>query len=299
MSLTLPKQRREHIARGILLRISAVTSLSLMAAILKMAAERGVVAPEMLFYRAAFGLPVVLFWVLAGQGLSALATRRPLAHAGRAMLGISTILCTYQALVLLPLADATTIGFTAPIFATLLSWVILRERVSRHRWLAVVAGFLGVWVLVQPNASEQDVTVTGAMFALISAIGTAGVTITLRHLGSTEHVAAIVFWHFISSILVELALLPAFGRIHDASTLLLLVLAGVAGGLGQILMTASLQSAPVAVLSPFDYLQIVGVVIFGWLMLSSTPTTATMAGAALITGSGLYTGWREHRQRRT
>ena len=74
--------------------------------------------------------------------------------------------------------------------------------------------------------------------------------------------------------------------------------AGVAGGLAQLFMTASLQKAPVAVVAPFDYLQIVGAIVFGWWLMAATPTLTTLAGAALIASSGLYTAWREHIRRK-
>ena len=108
-----------------------------MAALLKLASLDGVTAPEMLFHRAFFGLPVVLLWVMTSQGgLKALKTRRPWAHAGRSALGVVSILCVFQTLTLLPLADATTLSFTAPIFATLLSFLILKEAVGPRRWAA-------------------------------------------------------------------------------------------------------------------------------------------------------------------
>lgn len=298
MSAASPNPRPEHVARGIALRIAAAGCFSIMAALLKLAAERGVVAPEMLFYRAIFGLPVVLAWVLTSQGIGALATKRPLAHVGRSVLGISSILCTFQALILLPLADATTIGFTAPVFATILSWLVLREPVGRHRWLAVLCGFVGVAIVMRPGGSGDAVSLLGVAIGLVAAFGTASVTITLRHLGNTEHVAAIVFWFFVGSALLGLALLPFFGSRHDLAAMALLAGGGISGALAQITMTASLQSAPVSVLSPFDYLQIVGALLLGWLLLASLPTVNTLAGAALIAGSGLYTARREQRLRR-
>jgi drug/metabolite transporter (DMT)-like permease len=88
------------------------------------------------------------------------------------------------------------------------------------------------------------------------------------------------------------------GQAHAPATFALLVGAGLTGGLAQLFMTASLQSAPVAVVAPFDYLQIVGAVIFGWWLLSSPPSLSTLAGAGLIGASGLYTAWREHVRRR-
>ncbi|PTQ10325.1 EamA family transporter [Sphingomonas oleivorans] len=284
--------------RGIALRCGAAACFSLMSALLKLASRDGVGAPEMLFYRALFGLPVVLAWVLMGPGLGALRTQRPLAHLGRSVLGISSIMCTFQALILLPLADATTIGFTAPIFATILSALFLAERIGRHRWLAVAAGFAGVAIVMRPGGSGHEVPLIGVGIGLLAALGTAGVTITLRQIGTTENVAAIVFWFFFCSVVVGAALLPFFGRAHAPLTWLLLALGGVAGGLMQLLMTASLRAAPVSVLSPFDYLQIVGTILLGWLFWHQGPSINTLAGAALIASSGFYTVWREHRLRR-
>src|SRR5690606_11993602 len=283
----------ESVARGIGLRIASAGFFSITAALLKLAAEQGVVAPEMMLYRAVFGLPVVLVWVLATQGISALATRRPMAHLGRTALGIFSILCSLQALVMLPLADATTISFTTPIFATLLSWLILREHVGPHRWTAVVCGMIGGVIVMHPGGSGGALPVLGVAVALLSALGTASVTIALRQMRETEQVAAIVFWFFAGSAVVGLVLLPFFGRIHGTETMLLLAAGGVTGGLMQITLTASLQAAPVSVLAPFDYFQIVGAIVLGWLLLSSIPTINTLVGAVIISSSGLYVAWRE------
>lgn len=287
----------EHIGRGIALRVVSALSFSVMSALFKLASEGGIVAPEMLFYRALFGLPVILLWVMRGPGLAALTTRRPLAHVWRSALGMASILCTFQALILLPLADATTIAFTAPVFATILSWLILREQVGRHRWMAVLVGFAGVAIVVRPGESGLALPLAGVAIGLVAALGTAGVTITVRQMRG-EHVAAIVFWFFAASALVGLALLPAFGSLHDGTTMLLMGAGAVAGALGQITMTASLRYAPVSAVSPFDYLQIIGAVILGWLLLASEPGLNTLAGAAVIAGSGLYIAWRQQRRNR-
>ncbi|WP_295170480.1 DMT family transporter [uncultured Brevundimonas sp.] len=293
------KAAGEDVVRGILLRIAAAGCFSIMTATLKLASQDGVAAPEMLFYRAFFGLPVVVAWVLTQPGgLSALSTRRPLAHLGRSALGVAAILCLFQTLTLLPLADATTLSFTAPIFATILSFFVLKEAVGPRRWAAVVVGFIGVIVVMRPGVGHSVLPLAGVAFALIGAVLTAGVTITLRQLRDTEHVAAIVFWFFVACSVVGAILLPFVGHWHALGTLGLLIGSGVAGGLAQLFMTASLQKAPVAVVAPFDYLQIVGAIVFGWWLMAATPTLTTLAGAALIASSGLYTAWREHIRRK-
>lgn len=265
-----------------------------MGALLKLASMEGLNAPELVFYRSLFSLPVVLFWVLKRESLASLKPNRPLAHVWRSCLGLLSMGLTFQALILLPLADATAINFTAPIFATILSFLILREDVGVHRWGAVVIGFIGVLIVARPGGSSLPIL--GIVIALVGAVGQAGVTTTLRHLQRSENVAAIVFWFAIAGIVVGGLLMPFFGRLHGLTALALVLAGGLAGGIGQLLMTSSLR-APVSVVSPFDYLQIVAATIYGWLLFSDVPSLHTILGAALIAGSGIYTALREHRRR--
>ncbi|WP_281389446.1 DMT family transporter [Sphingomonas sediminicola] len=277
-----------------LCRVGSGVSFSTMGALLKLASMEGLNAPELVFYRSLFSLPVVLFWVLKRESLTSLKPNRPLAHVWRSCLGLLSMGLTFQALILLPLADATAINFTAPIFATILSFLILREDVGLHRWGAVVLGFIGVLIVARPGGSSLPIL--GIAIALVGAVGQAGVTTTLRHLQRSENVAAIVFWFAIAGIVVGGLLMPFFGRLHGLTALALVVAGGLAGGVGQLLMTSSLR-APVSVVSPFDYLQIVAATIYGWLLFSDVPSLHTILGAALIAGSGIYTALREHRRR--
>ncbi len=287
------------VSRGILLRIASAGCFSLMAAMMKYATTlEPVTAPEMVFYRALFGLPVVLVWVMsAPAGLSTLKTHRPLVHLWRCALGVTGILLIFQTLRMLPLADATTIGFTAPIFATLLSVVVLKEVVGLRRWAAVVLGFIGVAVMVQPGSGGGP-PLDGLMIGLAGAFMAAAVTVTLRQLGKTETTASIVFWFFIACAVVGGGLMIFTAEWRAWPTYAVLAAGGVAGGAAQLFMTNSLRHAPVGVVAPFDYLQIVGAVGFGWWLMHASPTVSTLIGAALIAASGLYTAWREQVRRR-
>ena len=284
----------DHVVSGILCRIGSGLSFSTMGALLKLASMEGLNAPELVFYRSLFSLPVVLFWVLKRESLVSLKPNRPLAHVWRGGLGLLSMGLTFQALILLPLADATAINFTAPIFATILSFLILREDVRIHRWAAVVIGFVGVIVIARPGGSSLPLF--GLIIALFGAVGQASVTTTLRHLQRSENVAAIVFWFAVAGIVVGGLLMPFFGQVHGPRAITLVLVGGLAGGVGQLLMTSSLR-APVSVVSPFDYLQIVAATVYGWMLFSDVPSLHTIAGAALIASSGIYTAWREHRRR--
>lgn len=269
-------------------------SFSTMAALLKLASAHGLNAAELVFYRSLFALPVVVAWVLKRESLAVLKPNNPLAHVWRSGLGLLSMGLTFQALILLPLADATAINFTAPIFATILSYFVLKEFVGPHRWAAVVVGFLGVLVVARPGGS--GLPVLGVSIALVAAISQAGVTTTLRHLQKSEAISAIVFWFAIAGTIVGSILMLFFGHAHPWPAIAFAAAGGLLGGFGQLFMTASLR-APISVVTPFDYLQIIGATIFGWLLFADVPTQHTIVGAGLIAGAGIYTAWREHRRR--
>jgi len=284
----------DHVLSGILCRIGSGLSFSTMGALFKLASMDGFSAPELVFYRSLFSLPVVLLWVFKRESLAALRPNKPLAHVWRSSLGLLSMGLTFQALILLPLADATAINFTAPIFATILSFLILREDVRIHRWAAVAIGFIGVLIVVQPGGSS--LSTIGVAIALFAALGQAGVTTTLRHLQRSENVVSIVFWFAVAGIVVGGLLMPFFAHARPLTAFALVIAGGFAGGVGQLLMTTSLR-APVSVVSAFDYLQIVAATVYGWLLFSDMPRASTILGAALIAISGIYIAWREHRRR--
>ena len=288
-------QGQEDVLSGILCRIGSGLSFSTMGAMLKLASMHGFNAPELVFYRSVFSLPVVLIWVLRRDNLRILRPNRAMPHVWRGAMGIISMGLTFQALILLPLAEATAINFTAPIFATILSFLILHEEVGIHRWSAVVLGFIGVVIVAQPT--ESILPLLGIGVALAAAFGQASVTTTLRHLQRSEHVSTIVFWFAVSGIVAGGLAMPFFGQWHDGTGFAFVIAGGLAGGLGQLFMTASLK-APIAVIAPFDYLQIVAATAFGWLLFSDAPNVSTIAGAGLIAASGIYTAWREHVRRR-
>lgn len=296
MSAETFQPRHQSVSRGIGFRLVSVGCYSLMAALLKLASAHGVVAGEMLFYRAIFALPVVLVWALRSGGVRALHTHRPWAHLGRCALGIASILCAFQALIVLPLATATTIGFTAPMFATVLSAIILGEKVGNHHWLAVGLGLVGVAIIMLPGGrAGHAAPLPGGAIALLGALGTASVVTVVRQLRHSEHVAAIVFWFFASSALVGGILLFYVGKQHDMETLAILAGAGFAAGIMQITLTESLHATQVSMLAPFDYLQIVGALALGWFVFSELPGQSAIIGGCLIIFSGIYLIWREYR----
>ena len=288
--MTALKQNR---LLGIALRIGAATCFGFMAATIKLGDQAGIALPELAFYRFAFGLPPLLLWIGFTRNFGAWRTQRPLAHLGRGLLGLSTMVTAFAAITFLPLAEAATIGFAAPLFSVMLSALILAEPVGRHRWSAVAVGFLGVLIVMRPGG--MHLPPLGLALAVAAALGTAGVTITIRQIGRTESTPTIVLWFTLFSIGATGLLMPFFGQAHDAYGWGILLALGLFGGMGQLFLTSALRFAPVSVVVPFDYTQLLWAVLLGWLLWDTHPPASTWAGAAVIVASGLYTIYREHK----
>jgi drug/metabolite transporter (DMT)-like permease len=257
-----------------------------------MASTRGVNIVESLFYRQCGSALCAVGLVAAGPGFRSLHTRRVGAHVGRMALGMVAMALNFLAMIMLPLAEATAIGFSVPIFSTVLAAILLGEPTGRWRWGAVAAGFAGVLLIVQPGTGE--VPLAGASVALVAALLTASVTIVIRRLGATERASTTVFW-FAASSLVPLAIMMIwFGRTHDPLSWAILAGLALAGGLAQLTLTGSLRLAPVALVMPMDYTSLLWAVLLGAWIFGELPTPWIWVGAPIIIGSGLVIVWREH-----
>jgi len=280
---------------GIALRLLTALLLALMFALVKLAATRGVNVVESLFYRQCGSALCAAGVVATGPGFASLRTQRVWAHVGRMSLGVVAMGLNFLAFILLPLAEATTIGFSVPIFSAVLAVLVLGEPTGRWRWMAIAAGFAGVLLIVRPGSS--DVPILGASVAIAAALLTASVTIVIRRLGATERATTTVFWFAVSSLVPLGLLMMRFAQMHDAQTWLILGGLALVGGLAQLTLTGSLRLAPVALVMPMDYTSLLWATLFGVWIFGELPTPWTWVGAPVIVASGLAIVWREHRLR--
>ncbi|WP_326522767.1 DMT family transporter [Sphingomonas sp.] len=283
----------DRILPALAYRLVSVVAFATMGALIKLAETRGAGLVELLFFRQAGSIPVVVAWVALGPGVATLATRRIGAHALRCAVGLSSMTFMFSTLLLLPLAEATTLQFTVPIFATILGALVLREATGVHRWGAVMLGFAGVLIVTQPGSGH--IPLAGALTGLVAAFLSASVSILIRRMGSSEPPATIVFYF---ALLSMVPLLPAFlwtmGS-HDAGTWAMLVGIGLIGAVGQLAMTTALSLGPVSVVVPMDYSGLIWATLYGWALFGVLPDGWTWVGAPIIILSGLYIVWREHR----
>lgn len=282
--------------RAIAYRLGSATGFALMAASIKVAADSGIAIVEIMFWRFGFGLLPLFGYIALRSGPGVVRTRRFGAHLWRSAIGLVSMYLSFRAIALLPLAEATTISFAAPLFAIALSALLLGEQVGPRRWTAVAVGFVGVLVVADP--SGQSLPLAGLLFAIGGAIGVAAVTIAIRRIGRTEAPETTVFWFSALSLLVLAVPTLGVATPHDAREWLLLLGIGLTGGIAQLFMTGSLRLARVSIVAPFDYSQLIWAVLLGWAIWNTVPTPRTWAGAAIIAACGLYSAYRERKLQR-
>lgn len=280
---------RPFLALG--LRLLTALALATMAMLLKLASTRGVHLAELVFWRQAITLgAVATMLALLGQ-LSAIRTQRFSAHVRRAVYGITGMFFVYGAVVLLPLAEATTLSFTAPFFAVLLSVILFKERVGRYRWGAVILGFAGVVFLTQPGSNLIDPF--GAAVGLTAAFLVALISFQIQDLNKTEAPWSIVFWFAALTVPLTALAMPFVAAPHDSETWAIIVAMALCGAIAQLLLTASLRFGSAAVILLMDYTALLWATAYGFYVFDTAPPASLWVAAPLIIGAGALIAWRE------
>ncbi|PEQ13451.1 transporter [Novosphingobium sp. PC22D] len=268
-------------------------AIATMFMLVKVAGERGIAGPEVIFWRQALSVPIILAFLVSRGNLHMLRSRRVASHARRAATGMAALLCNVTAAMVLPLAEATTFGFTTPLFAVLLTPLLLRDKVGPWRWAAVVLGFGGVLVIANPG--HEYVEPLGVAAGLGAGLLVAVVSFQIRDLARTEPPIACVFWFALFGAAMSAVVMPVYYKPHDSTDWMLLVAIGLTGTLGQFLLTSALRFGQVASVVVMDYTSLVWATLYGWLIWDRLPSSATWLGAPAIIAAGLVITWREHR----
>lgn len=285
LSSSLVSGHQDHPTLGIATFVGNLLLMALLSAAVRELVNREYPLSEVLLFRYLFASG--FFWIilLSTAGLAGLLTRRPLDHAIRSISGIVSLGLLYFALTRIPIADATAISYAAPIFITVLSIFMLGEAIGLRRWLAVIAGFIGVLLIARPGADTWDI---GVMAAAGSAFTGALVAIWLRKLSSSEKSVTIgIFYNNLGS-LVCLAWVLLSGWLTPRGDDLLLFLGfGLGCGMQQWLLTVSFRYAEASLLAPFEYLAMIFAALVGFLFWGEVPVLTTWIGAGVIAASGL------------
>lgn len=287
--------------RGITLKVLSVIIFVTMFSLIK-ATSQSIPPGEAVFFRSFFAIPVLLIWlVLRGDFPQTLKAKDLMGHIWRGLMGTCAMASGFLAVGLLPLPEVVAIGYAAPLLVTMLAAMFLNEKIRLVRFSALLLGMLGVLLVLSPRLTVLDTEITnrlqtiGALAALMGAVFSALAQVFARKLVATETTGSIVFYFSVMSSTLALLTIPFGWTFPSAYQFSLLMMAGLLGGVGQILLTESYRYAEVAVIAPFEYCSIILALVVGYFVFDELPTQIMMVGVALIITAGIIIIERERR----
>lgn len=250
---------------------------------------------EIAFYRNLIACMPFLFLVFVLGKREILVIRsKPTLVGFRAVLGSLSLVTTFAAFSLMPMAETTVLMFTASLFIPVLGVLFLGERVGPYRWGAVILGFVGVVIMAGPGG---NVTAIGVAVAIAAALMHATLQIVLRYLGRYESPETIAFYFLVIGTLITALPLPLVAVTPSLTEVPLLFGVGLSGAMAQWLISIAFRNAPAAIVTVFNYSGIVWATLFGWLIWNDWPLPKVLIGAAVVIASNALIIWRESRTR--
>lgn len=246
---------------------------------------------QLAFFRASLGGLAVLPFIFQRR-LSAFQTENLRFHIGRGLFGAMAVFLMVFAVIHMPLADATAIGFTRTLFLIVLAVIFLGERVRWRRWTATVVGFSGVLLMLRPGDETFQLAAIAAMGASVC-FASAHVCIK-KCTTKKDHPLTVQSYYWL--IATAVTFLPAlwFWVTPSWSEFFLLVLTGVVSGVAQIFTAYSLNAGEATFVAPFDFTRLIWAALFGIIFFGEGIALFTIAGAGIIIGSNIYIAHRQN-----
>lgn len=248
---------------------------------------------QIIFFRNVIALPLIGIVVALKIGMSGFKTTHLGFHAMRGVLMLGGGYCFFKGLETLELAEATALVFSSPLFITALSMPLLGEKVGWRRWAAVLVGFVGVLIIVQPGGSTFQ---PAAFYVIGTAVLYALFMISARWLSPRESMWTMMFYVMMFPMFYAAPIAAAVWVPLSAADLPIFIVQAICGALGITLIGQAFRYAPAAVVAPFDYTALIWASLLGWLIWSDTPSFWTIVGASVIVISGIFIVFRESRQ---
>ena len=274
---------------GIIYMILSVISFSVMDISVKLMSSNYPTG-QLIFFRGLFGLLPILFIIPRDRFKNLLETDKIKLHLIRAFGGAFAMTFLYLGLKFLPLADAITISFAAPIFATIFSIIFLNEVVRIIRWFAIFLGLTGVVIVLKPGT---DLFTYYSIFPILFCIGFATISIAIKKLSKTEPDYLIALYFTIVLIFFGIVSIYLGWKKIDTEDYYFLILIGLSGSIGNIFLTKSIREADISLVTPIKYLSLVFAILAGWFIFHEEISLFTISGACLIIFSTLIIFKRE------
>ena len=283
---------REHVVLGMAAGLGAFFMFSIMVVFAKLLSTNHSVI-EIAFYRNLIASVPFLFMVFALGRREILVLRsKPVLVGLRAIIGSASLMATFAAYSLMPMADTAALLFTSSLFIPILGVIFLKEKVGPYRWSAVAIGFAGVVIMSRPTG---DVYALGIAVAMCAAFMHAILQIILRYLGRYESPETVSFYFFIIGTFFTALALPFVAVRPTLTEVPYLLGVGLSGAAAQWLLSVAFKNAPAAIVTVFNYSSIVWATLFGWMIWNEWPLPAVFAGGSIVIASNILMIWRESR----
>lgn len=279
--------------RAVILILTAMAVVPLIDVFAKFLGQQGFSVVQMVWARFIFGTIFTLPFALNIRGTSALKPSRPYLMAGRALLLVIGTALFFTALKFLPIADTLAIYFVSPILVTVLSPLVLGERVGPRRWATVVLGFIGVLIIIRPGFQQFNI---GMLFALGAGFCSACYLLLTRFLtGSVNAMVTTFQTSLIGAIALSVAL-PFVWKGADSTQWLMHIGIGLFAIISHFCIAKAYDYGEASLLSPLSYTEMVMAVVVGWYFFGDFPDQYTFIGVAILIACAIYISIRERNQ---
>ena len=293
LSQTEPNKRGfSGAAKGALLMIVATLFFASMHTSIKYVGDMGIHPFQIAFFRNLFGMLIIIPWIVR-FGLQPFRTERAGLHAVRGIINAAAMLCFFTALTITPVTEVTALGFSVPIFATILATIIFGEKVGIRRWSATIVGFCGVLLILRPGFQEIGL---GQSLVIFASLVWSAALMVIKVLGKTE--SSVTITAYMSLFMTPMTLIPALfvWVAPEPHHYIWFIGIGLCGGAGQMLMAEALKSASTSVVMPFDFFKLIWVAAIAFVVFGEIADVFTWTGGMIIFASTAYITYRERRQ---
>ena len=268
---------------GVRFMLLSALAFALMTVFVKQVSTHGIPVFEIVAARALVSL-IISYLDIKRKRLSVWGNNKPLLFA-RGGVGAVALVCVYFSVANLPLAEATILQYTHPVFTALLAILILKERIQPTTLVCIALSMTGLFLLVKPGAqagSGTELSLFSVALALAGAFGSAVAYIIVKKLSKTEDSSVIVFYFPMVALPFSLILLGDNFVMPDLHTAFLLIMVGIFTQIGQVSLTIAMKTEAASRATAYSYIQVVFSIILGWLFFSEMPSLWTLAGGVLI-----------------
>ena len=284
-------KQKHHPLKGIVLFITAIFLISIVDTICKFFTKDLHAIQIVWGYLIGINVTLWIFFFFKGEKLSKLLLTNKLSlQIIRPAFLICSISSLFLGLTYLPIAEATAIGFVAPLFITALSVPILRERVGMHRWSAVIIGFLGVIIIVRPGTEFWHIA---SIMPLLGAFFFALFQILTRLLSTTENTYTTLFYTGLGGLGWSSLMVPfVWSPMHKIHFFVFFSI-GIMGAIAHLCMISAFDRAEASFLAPYNYTKLLWVAVLGYIIFGDKPSLEMWLGAFVIVSAGFYVFSRE------